>query len=908
MKKQIFLGILISLMLIPTASLRAQSTEGKEFWATFLQADHRDDEDKNIQLSLTFSSRSDCQVTIDNPYFPGKSISARINGVAATKSLPFTVDIQAGVATEVEFYKGTAKSTNTNNEFCYTRRSEQVDSTVLHITATEPISVFASNYKEASFDASNVLPVAALQSNYLIQCFTPSDHKSKPQGSHFAIVATEDNTIATYILSERTSKHQKGDTVVTKPLKAGQVWYVWTGDGEGVKYDLSGTTVSANKPIAVFQGNPHTNLPYHKDFGLSSAIQQRDHLFSQAMPTSTWGNTFAIARTARKRDVLRIMALNDGTEVRINGELKKTFNFSKDEDKKQYWEIQIGDAISNGGKNGNETRPDADVAGGSCFIETSCPCAVHLFIVSQEWDGKRNNNDGDPSMLWVNPIEQKIDQITFSTFSSKNGTTYHYVNVITDSVNVRTTNKMMLDGDPLTGWEPIVGSDKNNDGEYRYYYVRHAFATTEKDSKPLSHTLKLDGAEVGEGFIAYVYGFTSNESYGYNAGGAAKPLTQYITINGEIYYADSENPPICDEDGDGIIDFTFNPDYDYEKIEWYFGDGESDLSNKDQVSHFYAENNTYNGYVLIYRASSNLCAGLQARDSIPFVVPIGNYKVDVLRSELPYCSKEGDEVDLKVYLDNPDKVSLTGDSVKITFNSTAKADGFKEDAISIIGDSILVLHLPKTAKNRTPYSLHLHIGAQCKTSTLDKDLDFQITFDIPVLAQRYNNVLGVLRDSFPTQELTNFVWFHDGDTVPDQETSVLYLDEKDPKNSGEYYVCFIIKEKGKADIPYCTCPIKFYAESKQHEFEANPDSLTITATYVAAKGGKVFVNVDYNGESNLNCYAEWYDVSGRAVAGGRYENLPDGGCTIDAPSTAGLYLLRVVTGKGARSFKFIVNN
>lgn len=953
MKKQLILGMVYAVSILLPMNLFAQSTEGTEFWATFLQADHRDSDNKSISLSLTISASETSEVTIDNPYFPGKSVSVAIDGgTASSKTLPFTVTVNANQATEVQLYTGTAQSTNTNNEFCYTRKAEVVDSTALHVTATKPVSLYASNYKPASFDAANILPVSALQKDYLIQCYTPSDHGGSPQGTHFAIVAVENNTTVWYTptvvtnkirkeyqdyldikdeeykdnqmidpeLNEKQKKefYEKKDSLVAKwgnfvvgehtdtvVLQKGQVYYVWTGDGEGYDYDLSGSRVGADKPIAVLQGNPHTNLPYHKDFNLSNPVQQRDHLFSQAMPLSTWGNTFAITRSSRKRDVLRIMAQEDGTEVRINGVLKHTFDFSSTDPKEhnKYWEIQIGDAVTNGGKKGDETRPEADVPGGSCFIETSCPCAVHLFIVSQQWDGDKNNN-GDPAMLWVNPIEQRIDQITFSTFGSKNGTTYHYVNVVTDSASVATTNKMLINDAPLTGWQPVVGSDQNSDGAYRYYYVRHQLTSTDKNSKPLSYTLKREGAQEGDGFIAYVYGFTSNESYGYNAGGATKPLTQYITINGKIFTPDSKNI-LC---GDDTIRFACHPDYEYEKIEWYFGDGTSNLENKDSVPHEYEIAGVYNAYVLIYRNSTNVCVGQNAVDSIPITVNIGNYKVNIKEEKMPECTLEGDEVDFLVFLDNPAGVSLTSDSVQFTFSKAAKDAGFSMDKVKIQGDTLLIITLPSGAKNRTQYDLHLHIGSECPNSVLDKDLAITPTFDIPVLAQRYNNVLGVLKDSFPTQELTNFVWFHDGDTVPNQETSVLYLDEKDPKNNGEYKVCFTIKEEGKADINYCTCPIQFTANSKQHEFEANPDSLIVTATYIAAKGGKVFVNIDYNGETNINCYAEWYDVSGRAVVGGKYENLPDGGCTIDAPATEGLYLLRVVTGKGTRSFKFIVNN
>ena len=302
------------------------------------------------------------------------------------------------------------------------------------------------------------------------------------------------------------------------------------------------------------------------------------------------------------------------------------------------------------------------------------------------------------------------------------------------------------------------------------------------------------------------------------------------------------------------------------------------------------------------------CLNFSAYDSIAFLVNIGNYKVDILDIELPYCSKEGDEVDMTIYLSNPALVVLDpkkNDSVQITFNAATKAAGFQENNIRVIGDTILIIRVPSTAKNNTDYGLHLHIGSECPNSVLDKDLEFSLLFDIPVLAQRYNNVLGVLKDSFPTQELTDFVWIHDGDTLPDQQTSVLYLDEKDPQNNGEYHVCFTIKEEGKADKRYCTCPVTFKTKADTHSFDADSTGLNITAYYATLVGGEVFVNADYKGETNIECYAQWITASGQVYQNLQFD-IPDGGCTIPAPKEKGLYLLRVVTGKGSRSFKISI--
>ena len=451
MKKQLFNALLCCLLMVPFVGIHAQSTvqdgqstEGKDFWVTFMQADQGDND---LILQLSISAREDCQVTISNPF----------------TTYSETVDVVANQMALVTLYHGnviasTARTAMAGTgKVCYAVNSEQIDTCALHVTSDKNISLFATNYKYATFDATNVLPTASLLDEYYIQTYTPSDHGgvSSTQGTHFAVIAAEDNTVIDYCPTVDTkltgeakasleyvggdimrldeavrpyAQYRIGqDTLHSPVLKKGQVWYVWTGKKDNTPGDLSGTYVKARdgKKIAVFQGAPHTNIPYQ--------VRQRDHIFSQAMPTQYWGNTFVLtASKNRFADIIRVMALNDGTEVRINGELVHTFNFAQDT--KRYWEFSIG--------------PKGTYAqNGSCLLTTSCPCSAHLFITSQEYQGGDKKTNGDPAMMWINPIEQQIDQVTFATYQSlgKDGTgtsrtTYHYCNVVTDHLSPRSSN------------------------------------------------------------------------------------------------------------------------------------------------------------------------------------------------------------------------------------------------------------------------------------------------------------------------------------------------------------------------------------------------------------------------------------------------------------------------------------
>lgn len=878
MKKQLFNALLCCLMLMPFGLLMAdtvqegQSTEGKDFWVTFMQADQ--DPNNTLTLSLSISSREDCQVTITNPF----------------TSYSETVDVTANEMKLVELYSGNVLVNNarpamtTTGKVCYAVNSETVDTCALHVTSTANISLFATNYKKATFDATNVLPTASLLDEYIIQTYTPSDHGgvSATQGSHFAVIAAEDNTIIDYCPTEMTKRYnevfyeaehnyvllpedsalldyQIGDTLHSPVLRKGQVFYVWTGKKDKDPGDLSGTYVKARdgKKIAVFQGCPHTNIPYQ--------TKERDHIFSQAMPTRYWGNTFVLTSSAgRHKDYIRILALNDGTEVRINGNLVHTFNFANE--RKHYWEFIIGDQ-------GTYAKD------GSCVVTTSCGCAVHLFTASKKAD---DVSDGDPSMLWVNPIEQQIDQVTFATYSSLNGTTAHYVNVVTDKPEL-----MTLDGASIsTSFQPVSGSST-------YKYAKISLGST-----AASHTLKSDGSN----FIAHVYGFTSNESYGYSAGGATKPLTQSIYINGEEFSADNENK-LCGVD---TIHFACKPDYEFEKIVWEFGDGTPDVTVTDTVDvpHYYQKGGDYNAKVSIYRKSSNLCVGQSAVDVIKITVTIGRYSFTIGTPDIP-CPEGGKQY--VGHIPYTSSINLQGSNVTVDFDAAAKAAGF-DASMLIITPTEFVLTIPSTAEESTPYGIDIHIKSDCGDK--DTTMLFQLPIGNDVIAQRYTNVLGLTTDPrFEGLTLSDFQWYRTSDStaIAGQISAVLNMYDipgEDFANDA-FYVCYTINKGMTDERRTCACAKAFDPNTAEHQFETNPDSLLITATYSYIHGDKIFVNADYKGQTDIECYAQWITSSGNIYKDMKF-TIPDGGCTIDTPDEAGLYLLRVSTDGKNRSFKFII--
>ncbi len=552
--KIVLFVVLFACYCIPSWA-QVPSTEGQDFWVTFLRADA----DDPTELKLTISAKDTCVVTIKQ------------EGEA---------DIVLGVgnnsSTEIGSNTTTAKDINgierkLQQARCYSSDNTRLTNTALHVTSTKDISLFAGNYRNKSFDAANILPTSALLDDYKIQTYPASDHDdaNKAQGSHFAIVAVEDNTIVDFNLTATAKVPGKDNTGNFVKLNRGQVCYVWTGPNtRDLLSDLSGSTLKARdaKKIAVFQGCPHTNIP--------DRVRNRDHIFSQAMPTAYWGTEFGITSSLlRRRDIIAVMALNDGTEVYRNAPdggkiLIHTFNFnsSDPQERKHYWTFEIGEEVAY--CNGEESPfygklKSPLVNDSSCFITSSCPVGVHLIMASNRYDLPEQSTpepDSDPALLWISPIEQVIKDINFATYNE--GINTHYVNIITSTSDI---DSVKLDNLYIKEkFHPVMG---NQD----YSFAR---VTIGEGSHNLHSHL---------GFCAHVYGYGEKASYAYSCGSST--VQRSITFNGTPLMIDSVAPgKFCvNEPIEMKLRIGNN---NYQSVVWDFGDGISE-NGGSSITHTY---------------------------------------------------------------------------------------------------------------------------------------------------------------------------------------------------------------------------------------------------------------------------------------------------------------------------------
>ena len=139
----------------------------------------------------------------------------------------------------------------------------------------------------SSRDASLIIPTKYMGKEYYVQTYYEDAYSSE-----FAVVATEDNTEVFITPSYQTlGGHAANQQIPVTLEKAGDAYLVASAlhQGNNIKVDLSGSKICADKPVAVFNGNQETSIPFHE----SNSV---DYLGEQILPITQWGKDFYLAK------------------------------------------------------------------------------------------------------------------------------------------------------------------------------------------------------------------------------------------------------------------------------------------------------------------------------------------------------------------------------------------------------------------------------------------------------------------------------------------------------------------------------------------------------------------------------------------------------------------------------------
>ncbi|MBR5984143.1 MAG: gliding motility-associated C-terminal domain-containing protein [Bacteroidales bacterium] len=561
MKRFILLIMLLATSLVYSQQ-QSVTTQGTEFFAVFMQNSSHTAGDSELELSLMVTSKRACSVTVRNP----NSTWSNTFSVNANSTYKYVIP------------------TNQQSQCYITSTTSSAVNKGLIITSTDTISLYSSNFASATFDGSLVLPTSALGNEYIIQCYPPVINESE-----FTITAVEDNTIVdiTPSVSISAGTTHTANTTFNVSLNRGQSVFMKS-TTTGSNGDLSGTRIVARncKKIAVFNGDYSTRVP-------ASASEFADHIYEQAFPVTSWGKKFVITNTlqsassGRTYDRVRITASANNTTIRKNNSQIATINAG------ETYETQI------------------TASEGAAYFETSNPCAVYMYLVSKSYGGSEY---GDPSMVWIAPLEQRIKEIVFNTFfpgssfTGPNRPSTHIVNIVAETSS---TGQIRLDGSTISGWSTVTG---NTNYSYARKVISHA-----------AHSLTSTG---GNGFIAHVYGIGSAVSYAYSVGSLATNLSERMYINGIGSTDANVDGTFCEGQE---ISFSSEVDYDYDNINWNFGDGTTYSGNS--TSHTFSQQGDY---TVNMQVTSNGSGCSSFSTAVNFDVSIGHVWETELTTEANY--------------------------------------------------------------------------------------------------------------------------------------------------------------------------------------------------------------------------------------------------------------------------------
>lgn len=380
--------LFLTLLIMTVAPSQAQevSNKGDEFIMTFLR-NHQGN--STVELHLTGANST---VTVQYPM--------------GAPTFEETVTITENEITIVELPNSSSSGWSPN----------VVGSNAVYAFSETDFVAYMINREGFTSDAALALPVDAMNTEYIVAAYRPSF------STEFAVVAGFDNTIVSITPTVAMGGTAAGEHLEVT-LNRGEAFFGRSGRS-GPSGDLTGTIITASRPVGMTNGNQCTNVP--------AGTGYCDHIFEVAHATQTWGESIPVTNLPNRTEgsVYRILASTDGTQVTLDGAALTTLN------RGEFFETSI-------------------LSGDHVFAANE-PIFVVQYMTGSSRPG--TGGIGDPAMGNMIPAEQYLNAYTFSTVGG-NQFASHYLTVIAQNDDIGTS--MMLDGSliPTGDFSPIAGTD-----------------------------------------------------------------------------------------------------------------------------------------------------------------------------------------------------------------------------------------------------------------------------------------------------------------------------------------------------------------------------------------------------------------------------------------------------------------
>jgi hypothetical protein len=515
--KRIFTTLIFVWAVCGSLSLHAQKyTHGTDFWVTFARSeivhiiviagDTLINDTTNLQIRIAAGN----QAATGSIYF-----------THLKDSVPFSVSPWSVFTHNLTFVQTQAA--------CYelSRATTSIADYSVHITSDNLVSVYALNQYNASTDASNVLPVSVLGTDYYNISYGGYNGRDA-----YAILATQNNTQVYH------------DGVLAATLNRGEVYYSSLYISWSIN-DMTGAHITADKPVALFAVIPQTFIPYLPPY------MAADNLFQQLPPVSTWGNNFFVPVSRSTRDFVRIVALQNGTNIKQTGAVRIVTDPN----------YLLGESKLTNLNAGQFVNLEVSLDSGGCYIQANNPVGVCAYLAGCTYNAGRVYNGivldtvSDPAQAWLPPIEQKIPSALVAPFIPTGTTALnaHYALIIT-STAAKNSTTVSMGGATATTLSGGVWHDHASG--YSFYDMP---LTNDTSAYLFTNT-------VGK-LIVMGYGTGRAESYYYLAASAMRNLA-YFEVD-SIHYLAIDGEVICNENIEVMATVNYPMDTAHGHLRWF---------------------------------------------------------------------------------------------------------------------------------------------------------------------------------------------------------------------------------------------------------------------------------------------------------------------------------------------------
>ena len=203
------------------------------------------------------------------------------------------------------------------------RESEEVSSKLMRVRSSSPIICIGSSGYSSIRD--QFAGVSEDKAGYYFRVLTYADryyHTDIQRGTpvpHLCVAAYYPGTEVTITPTEYTMKNQPEEVPINFMLDSGECVYLQSQYAHRNGRDLTGSIIISTKPVAVFAGHPYAEVP----LDYSGNPHYGTHLYESIPPANNLGKGYIFQNSSQHREpeLLRVLAVKNGTQVRLNGEV-----------------------------------------------------------------------------------------------------------------------------------------------------------------------------------------------------------------------------------------------------------------------------------------------------------------------------------------------------------------------------------------------------------------------------------------------------------------------------------------------------------------------------------------------------------------------------------------------------------